>query len=193
MKAVKFLFLILIVFLVLQSASCIIFGAGQPETTCIKPNRTGFMEVLCNSGESEYAYFQAELSGPDFMMLKENIYLFLPHSRQSIPIFLNTTDVEEGYYEGNFTFCPASAATEAGVNFAFCVSPNIFVNVSENCAELPALATKNSTVSAEQEKFLGLMEYKTFKTVFNITALFLVIMLLIVFTIKNFHKKRHKI
>ena len=193
MKAVKFLFFICLAVLVLGSANCLIFGIGQPQPTCIKPNRTSFVEVTCDNGEDNYGYFHMGLSAPEFMKLKENNYLFLPHSRQKIPVILNTTGVSEGYYDGNFTFCPVNSATDEGINFAYCISIKIFINVSENCGELPALITGNSTDSAEQEKFLGIVEFKTFKLIFNITALFLIMILLIAFTIKNFYKKKHKI
>lgn len=188
MRYLKFLFLILVLSFIFSSSLAFPIGVLEPEVTCIKPDRTYTILVEGQSGAPSFQTFDAYLRGPDFMKLELNQFLFFPSSIQKIPVFLNTTDVSEGTYSGNFTFCltvKSDNTTELGIDLSYCVPARINVNVSKNCAEIPVPVV-------EKEKFLGLIEFETFKPIFNITVLIIITACLALLIAKTILKKKHK-
>ncbi|MDD5239628.1 MAG: hypothetical protein PHH61_04180 [Candidatus Nanoarchaeia archaeon] len=192
MRYLRLLFFVLVLFCLANSAFAFVIGVAKPSDTCIKPDRTGFIEVHCDSGASSTYEYEASASGISFASMESNTYLFLPKSGQDIPIFLNTSKVAEGYYNGTFMFCPSAALSEnnesQGVEVVHCISVIVNVNVSSACPELPA--GKQTDSSANEGMFSWI--FKSPRMAFNIFASVLILILLAVVITKNILKKRHK-
>lgn len=192
MKYLKLLFFVLVLFCLVNCAFAFVIGVSKPDDTCIKPDRTGVINIRCDSGASSVYEYETTFSGMSFASMESNNYLFLPTSGQDIPIFLNTSKVAEGFYNGTFMFCPSAALDRdndsRGISIVYCVSVYVNVNVSNACPELPA--EQQTNVSADESLFGGLL--KSPRMLFNISALAAIAVLLIVLLVKNIFKKKHK-
>jgi len=137
------------------------------------------------SHSEDYYTYDVSLVGEDFMKLEDTQYLFFPKSNQKIPVLVKTTNVEPGFYEPEFSFCPLDLGKNATFAITYCQTVKIYVNVSENCAELPPIV-------ADEPKLFGLIEVGTAKLVFNVAALFLILILFVLLVGKRVMKTKHK-
>lgn len=192
MKSFKFLFFIFAILLVFSSVHCFSIGVIEPDVTCVKPDRSGAIAVNCyGGGTNDIAGFEIRLENQNFLSLENDTYWFFPNTNRNIPVLLNTTGIEEGFYTSNFIFCPIDKVEDGALGVAYCISSPIKVNVSENCPELPEKDIK-PVFDEEEHVFLRLIESKTFKTIFNYLAILLVALIFLFLLNKRLTKKKNK-